>query len=123
VPRPREERETLRLSLSQLPPGTEVALAASGFAASRRCRSLAAGAGLEVDREYLPYPSLDGPLFLVEDDPGAIDFFWSNLITVPPGMARAAFLADALLAAVRRIAPWGFLRGLTPGRVLLAHRS
>lgn len=101
--------------------GTPVVLHASAPGAALRCRRFAARAGIELEREYLAFPSAARPGFIVEDDPTAARLF---LATVPP-LPRPVLgtLTEIGLAAVRRLAPWLMLRMLAPGRIAVGRRA
>jgi hypothetical protein len=78
----------------RLPSGTTVALHDAGRGAGRRCRRFAAAAELEIASEYLSVPSLQAPLYLVENAPEPLRYLWSELAPLPfpprhPGRTEA----------------------------------
>lgn len=110
----------LQRKIRAWPPGTVVALCGGGT--RRRWRRFAAGAGLDVEREYLIFPSLRTPHFLVDDRPRAVTYFWSTLLTVPPGSGTRSALASFFIFVTRALAPWSLVRALTPVRLAVARR-
>ncbi len=110
----------LQRKIRSLPPGTVVALCGGGTRG--RWRRFASGAGLRVEREYLVFPSLHTPHYLVDDGPRAVTYFWSTLLTVPPGSAMKSALASAFIFVTRALAPWPLVRALTPVRLAVARR-
>lgn len=109
-------RRALRARLLELPPGTAVALAASGPGARRRSRRLAAHAGVVLVREYLAIPSASAPLYLVEDRPETVHYFCSHLLVFP--LARPLLLvAEAFRGLANRAVR------LAPGRLAVGRRA
>jgi hypothetical protein len=103
-----------------LPMGTPVVLLARAPGAAGRCRRFAARAGIELEREYLAFPSAARPGFLVEDAPAATRFFLETL--PPPPRPLVGPVVEAAIGAIRLLGPWRLLRGLSPGRVAVGRR-
>jgi hypothetical protein len=110
-----------RRSVRELPPATPVVLRASAPAAIARCRRFAAEAGIEVEREYLAFPSASAPAFLVEDAAQTIGVFVETALVTPP---RTPFSTpiEACLGALRALRPWRLMRRIAPGRVVVGSR-
>jgi len=121
VPRSPSARRALQSAIRARPPGTVLALVGVGTRA--RWRRFAAGAGLSLDEEYLVFPSLQGPHYLVRDAPPAIAYFCASLLTTPPGSAPASALRGALIWLLSRIAPCGLVGSLAPVRVSVGRRT
>jgi hypothetical protein len=120
LPRSRAGRAALRRSLEALPSGTPVVVSGNGPAAGRRCRSLAAGAGIDGERAYLAFPSGSAPAFLVEDARASVELFARTVLAAPPG-ARFATLAAVYLALLR-LAPWPMTRLIACGHLIVGRR-
>ena len=121
LPRSRAGRDALRRSLGALPSGTPVVLSGNGPAAARRCRRLAAGAGIEGERAYLAFPSGSAPAFLVEDARASVELFARTVLAAPPG-ARFATLATVYLALLRQLAPVRMTRLIASGHLIVGRR-
>jgi hypothetical protein len=108
-------------SIRELPPATPVVLRASAPGAIRRCRRFAAEAGIELEREYLAFPSARSPAYLVEDAPATVDVFVKTALVTPP---RTPFSTpiEACLGLLRALSPWRLIRSLAPGRVVVGRR-
>lgn len=121
VPRSRAERRAQLASILELAWGTRVVLSASAPGAAGRCRSFASAAGLELEREYLAFPTAAAPAYLVEDAPAPVRLFISNALVAPswPGVALPIELG---LELIRRLRAWRLVRLLAPGRVLVGRR-
>jgi hypothetical protein len=115
-------RRSLGRTLRDLRPGTVVVLRASGLLARRRCRGLATTAGLELEREYLAFPSAAAPAFLVEDASAPVGVFVRSFLVAPPRTAASLPLEGAL-AVVRGLRLWPLVRALAPGRVVVGRRA
>jgi hypothetical protein len=122
LPRSRAGRRARLASIRALSGGTRVVLSASAPGASRRCRSFASAAGLELEREYLAFPTASAPAYLVEDAPAPVRLFVSNALVAPssPGLAVPIELGLELL---RRFRSWRLVRLLAPGRVVVGRRA
>jgi hypothetical protein len=113
-------RDALR-AVADLPAGTPVVLSAVAPGAIGRCRSFAADTGIEVDGEYLAFPTASAPLI-------------SSRTHRPPfvsssrrcwSLRRAAFSHTVIEAAVvllRALRPWRLMRVVAPGRVVVGRR-
>lgn len=122
VPSSAAGRQALQVTLSRLPSGSWVALFDSGISARRRSRRLAARAGLRVTREYLAVPSVAAPLYLVEDRPETLSYFWSRLL-VFPFTPPALTLAELGRGLGRSIGVKGWPGWLGPGRLTVGRRA
>ena len=109
-------------SLRDLAPGTHVVLSASAPGAIRRCRRFAAKGRVELDREYLAFPSASSPAYLVEDAQATIRLFVDTALVTPP---RAPFATpiEACVALLRLLSPWRLIRRIAPGRVVVGTRT
>jgi len=117
VPRSRSARRERLTDVRDLGPGASVALAASAPRAAARCRAFAAAAGIQVDREYLAFPSASAPAYLVEDAPAPVRLFVANALVAPRG--RWSLPLELTVGLVRRARSWRVLRSLAPGRVVV----
>jgi hypothetical protein len=123
VPGRRRSRERVAAQLRALPPGTPVVLEDGRPGGRRRCRRLAVGGGVVVDRSYLALPSLQRALYRVEDTPTALRYFACTLLTTPPGLGLATVAADVAVRLVRAVAATPLPGVLAPGRLTLGHRA
>jgi len=114
-------REAAFRKVRDLPAGAGVVLCASAPGAARRCRAFVARSGLELEREYLAFPSAVAPAYLVEDAPASVGVFVKAVLVTPPGI-RFPLPIDAGLALARAVSPWRLIRTLAPGRVVVARR-
>jgi hypothetical protein len=115
------ERRVDPRSIRELPPATPVVLRASAPGAIRRCRRFAAEAGIELEREYLAFPSVRSPAYLVEDTPATIDVFVQTALVTPPRTPFATPI-EACVGLVRALSPWRLIRRIAPGRVVVGRR-
>jgi hypothetical protein len=115
-------RRALERSVRELPGGTPVLLSAAAPGAAGRCRSFAARTGVDIQREYLAFPSAGAPAYLVEDAPGTVRLFLGTVLVAPPG-ARLLAPLEAGFAFLRAVAPWWFTRWVAPGRVAVGRRA
>jgi hypothetical protein len=122
VPRSPARRRRLEHELEELVLGTPVVLAASGPSASRRCRRLAAAAGVTVERTYVALPSAVAPAYLVEDRVPSIRFFLGELLAAPPATRGRRILVLGV-AAFRLLPSWRLARALPAGRVIVGVRG
>jgi len=122
VPRSPAKRRASRRVVSDLLAGTPVVLVASAPRAIDRCRTFATEAGIELQREYLAFPTAEAPAYLVEDAPAPVRHFVSSILAAP---ARGAFsvLIDAGLRLLRGLGPLWLIRALAPGRVAVGRRA
>ena len=121
LPRSRRKRYASRHTVSELPVGTAVVLSASAPLAARRCRQFAADAGVELDREYLAFPTANAPAYLVEDVAASIRLFLKTVLVAPPGASWSAPIG-AVLGALRALNQWRLIRRIAPGRVAVGTR-
>ena len=96
-------------------------LSDAAFGSSWRCRRFLRQASCELAREFLIFPTLTAPAYLVQAQPLALAHFWQAVVALPPG-GRNGALAHAVLQVVRRLNPWRAARALTPSRVLVGVR-
>jgi len=89
---------------------------------SVRAKITIADCGIELDRQYLAFPSASAPCYLVEDDQASVKYFVSSALVAPPDTPMFT-MVDAVLAAVRRFSPWRLVRWLSPGRMVVGWRS
>jgi hypothetical protein len=107
--------------VGDLPTGTPIVLSAVAPGAIGRCRSFAAKTGIEVDGEYLAFPTASAPAYLVEDAPAAVRVFVKTMLVAPP---RGFFtpVIEAGVALLRTLSPWRLIRAIAPGRVVVGRR-
>jgi hypothetical protein len=105
-----------------LKPGTPLALLVRTPGGRALGRSFARRAGVTIEREYLALPGPAAPAYLVEDTPEAIRTFWRAAVTIPPGVAVAAPLAEGAMRVVEVLSAWRLLGALLPGRILVGAR-
>jgi len=122
LPRRRSARRAALAYVRSLSPGTSVVLSTPAPAAASRCRAFARAAGLQLEREYLAFPTAAAPAYLVEDGPAAVRLFLANVLVAPP-RARFSLVLEPGLAALRRLRSWHLLRLLAPGRVAVGRRA
>jgi hypothetical protein len=108
--------------LRDLAPGVQVAICASGFGALRRVRKCARRAELVGRREYLAFPTVEAPAYLIEDSSSSVEYFFDTVATVPPGVATLEGAANVGLRALRVASRSRLLRALIPGRILVGSR-
>jgi hypothetical protein len=116
----RARRESAR-QLRELPLGTDVVLVATTRGGGRRCRALAAGAGIALERTYLAFPSAEAPAYLVEDEPAPVRVFLKTILVVPP-RSRWSFPMLAAVHILRSLGMWRLVQALAPGRLLVGRR-
>jgi hypothetical protein len=95
---------------------------ASAPGAAGRCRAFASAAGVELEREYLAFPSAAAPAYLVEDAPAALRLFVENILVAPPRVPFSRAVEGAL-SLLRRSRSWRTVRTLAPGRVAVGRRT
>ena len=108
--------------LRELSPGAQVAICASGFGALRRVRKCARQVGLVGRREYLVFPTVEEPAYLIEDSSSSVEYFFNTVATVPPGVATLEAAANVGLRGLRIASRSRLLRALIPGRILVGSR-
>jgi hypothetical protein len=108
-------------SVRELSNGTSIVLCARAPGAKQRCRRFASRAGIELDREYLAFPSVRSPAYLVEDAPTTGGFFVGTILVAPPRI-RFATLMEGGLAALRALSSQRLIRLVAPGRIVVGTR-
>jgi hypothetical protein len=121
VPRTPVERSRAMGHLRRLPAGSPVVMSAGGIGARGRSRRFARAAQVDVLAEYLAYPGLSSPAFLVRNARRPLRYFWSALAAVPPGTVRHLAIFDLAIAMVRRL-PAAVQGEASPGRLLVGRR-
>jgi hypothetical protein len=121
LPRGRSDVAELADLVRGLPSGTSVALWDTTRWARRRCRRFAAGAELEIASEYLAIPSLESPLYLIEDAPETLRYFWSEVASLP-FRSRFRVLAEVALRLVRPLSLWRLTALVLPQRIVIGRR-
>jgi hypothetical protein len=108
-------------TVGDLPAGTPVVLSAVAPGAIRRCRSFATETGIEVEGEYLAFPTVSAPAYLVEDAPATVHVFVKTMLVAPP---RGFFtpVIEAAIVLLRALSPWRLIRAIAPGRVVVGRR-
>lgn len=115
------KRRALKQRIRDLPAGTPVVLLGSPPGAIRRCRRLAAKAGIELEREYLAFPSAESPGYLVEDAPAPVRTFVKKVLVAPPRTAWSTPIQVGL-GVLRTFSPWRSIRMVAP-RVVVGRRT
>jgi hypothetical protein len=105
-----------RAQAERLAARTSVVLVASGRRGGARLRSFAEEAGIELDREYLAFPSADAAAYLVENDPATAKLFVKNVLAAPP---NASFALRMGVSLFRRLGTPAALAALAPGRIVV----
>jgi hypothetical protein len=121
LPRSAARRPTAGKSVRDLPAGTPVVLLARGPGANRRCRRFASRSAVQLDREYLAFPSAAAPGYLVEDAAAPVRAFFKTVLVAPPRTPLST-LIEAGLGILRTLSPWPLMRALAPGRVVVGRR-
>jgi hypothetical protein len=116
------KRRELKRMIRDLPAGTPIVLCASAPAAIGRCRTFASEAGIELEREYLAFPSTGAPAYLVEDAPAPVRVFVKTILMAPSWTALSAAM-DAGLSVLRALNLWRLIRTIAPGRVVVGRRT
>jgi hypothetical protein len=117
LPRGQPKRSRGR-ALATLFPGTPVVLYTSAPGATRRCRSFVKRVEIDVEGEYLAFPSARAPAYLVEDAPDAARLFFGSVLPDPPRPGLSA-LSAAAMYVLRSLASWRGIRRIAPGRVVV----
>ena len=120
--RSRESRRSAHAAVGALAPGSSVVLSAPAPGAARRCRAFASAAGIELEREYLAFPTAAAPAYLVEDAPAAVRLFTTDVLAAPP-RTRFSSLIELGVALLRSLKSWRLVRALAPGRVAVGRRT
>lgn len=116
------KRRALERRIRSLRPGTPVVVCVSGPRAIRRCRAFASETGIELDREYLAFPSAGTPAYLVEDAAAPVRVFVKTVLAAPP-RTMFSLPIGAGLSLLRALKPWRLLRTIAPGRVVVGRRT
>ena len=87
-----------------------------------RCKAFASAAGLELEREYLAFPTAAAPAYLVEDARASVRLFTSNVLAAPP-RTRLSLPIELGVALLRAAKSWRLVRTLAPGRVVVGRRA
>ncbi|KRE97505.1 hypothetical protein ASG76_01965 [Nocardioides sp. Soil774] len=108
--------------IRRVAPGTTVVLVCDEPLSRWRLRRLAARAGMAIERELIAVPHTRSPVVLLDETESAVTHFWSDVITVPPGLTLALVPASVVLRLARML-PWRWTGALAPGRVVIGRRS
>jgi hypothetical protein len=119
--RGRAKRRAQSDAIRKLPPGTPVALFATAPGAISRCKSFASEADIEIEQEYLAFPTAAAPGYLVEDAPASVGVFAGTFLTSPPRFPFSTAL-EAGFGLLRRLDSWRLIRTIAPGRVAVGRR-
>jgi hypothetical protein len=122
LPRSRAERTSSLTAVRALDCGAPVVLSASAPHASARCRAFASAAGVELERQYLAFPTAAAPAYLVEDVPAPVRLFVANVLISPP-RTRFSLPMELALGLLRTLKAWRLVRLLAPGRVVIGRRT
>jgi hypothetical protein len=114
-------RRALTRAVRDLPSETPVAMISRAPRARARARAFATNVGLDVEREYLAFPSASAPAYLVEDAPASVRIFFDRIL-VPPPRSRWATPVDIVLKVLRML-PWRVIRMTAPGRIVVGRRT
>jgi hypothetical protein len=117
VPRTRSAVEGVLAQLRAADPRSGVVL--DGRVGTTGVRAVARSLGVQVEREFLAFPSHASPAYLVESTPAAVEYFCSCILTVPPRTTWMTLPIDLGLRALQRSAPREMLRAMTPSRVVV----
>jgi hypothetical protein len=123
MPRGPGAARRLSRTLRPLDPGAPVAVISRMPIGARRITRVGARSGLIVQRQLVALPRLGGTCYLVEDDATAIRWLLSSVLTVPPGVNRAAVLQQLAVRLVRDVLPVRAVSWMLPHRVVLAVRA
>jgi len=105
-------------AVAGLRPGRNVVLRGSHGAVRRVARDARVG----ITRELIPLPTRALPAYLVEDDRGTLRRLCTDLLSVPPGVARMAAPVDALLRLAAVVGPLPPVRRLLRWRIAIGRR-
>ena len=112
----------LTRQIRELPRGTSVTIRATAPGARRRCRAFAANAAITVDREYLAFPTVAAPAYLVEDAPAPARVFVDAVLVAPPRTALSTPI-DVGFGMLRAFGGGRLVRVLAPGRIVVGRRE
>jgi hypothetical protein len=116
------KRRVPKQVVRELPTGTPIVLCTSAHGAIRRCRRFADATGIELEREYLAFPSVRSPAYLVEDAPATVGFFLETVLVTPPRIPCAT-LIEACVGLLRTLSPRRLIRSVAPGRIVVGTRT
>jgi hypothetical protein len=116
------KRRALKRTVRALAAGTPVVLCGSAPGAIGRCKSFASEAGIDVEREFLAFPSARSPAYLVEDAPAPVGVFVKTVLVTPPRTPLATPI-ELCLGVVRTLNPWRLIRTVAPGCVVVGTRA
>ena len=114
-------RRALRRKIRDLPATTPVVLVATAPRARARARAFATEAGIDVECEYLAFPSAASPAYLVEDAQAPVRLFLDRILVAPPRSVWSTPI-DIGLKFLRAL-PWRLLRAAAPGRIVVGRRT
>lgn len=123
MPRGPGAARRLRRALQPLVAGSPVAVISRMPIGAGRVARVAARSGLVVQRQLVALPRLGGTCYLVEDDPAAVRWLLSSVLTLPPGVNRAAVLQQLVIRLVRDFMPARAVSRALPHRVVLGVRA
>jgi len=122
VARGRSGRRAAVADARMLPPGTEIVLVVPAPGSTRRARTVAAAAGVDVSREYLALPSAQAPAYLIENAAGPFRVFVDNVLGSPSHGALGR-LQDVAVGVIRRLRPRRLVGMLGAGSVVVGRRT
>lgn len=122
VARGRGGRNAAVADARRLPPGTPVVLVVSAPGSTRRARSVAAAAGVDISREYLALPSAEAPAYLIENAAGPFRVFVDNVLG-SPSQGALGRMQDMAVAAIRRTRPRRLVGMLGAGSIAVGRRT
>jgi hypothetical protein len=117
----RSRRRAQSDAVRELPAGTPVALFATAPGAIGRCKRFASEAGIEVEHEYLAFPTAAAPGYLVEDAPASVGVFANTFLAAPP-RSRLSTPLEAGFSLLRRLDSWRLIRTIAPARLAVGRR-
>lgn len=123
MPRGPGAARRLRRALQPVVSGAPVTVISRMPISSGRAARVAARSGLVIQRQLVALPRLGGTCYLVEDDPAALRWLLSSVLTLPPGVNRAAVLQQLVIRLVRDLVPARAVSWALPDRVVLAVRA
>jgi Phosphotransferase enzyme family len=116
-PGTRSARRRLESRLRSAPRPSGVVL--NGRGRSSRVRASARSLGIDVEREFLAFPSHTAPAYLVESTTQAVEYFCTAIVTVPPGTTWMTLPIDLMLRTFRWQPPRDVMSVLTRNRVVV----
>jgi len=117
---PWRSRRTAR-GLRALPAGTPVVLLLPAPASLHRSRAVAREAAIQLEREYMAFPSARAPAYLVEDAAASSGYFVRTALVTPPRI-RFPNVVGAATKLARTACRWRLLRHVAPGRIVVGRR-